>query len=385
MNVQQIYDLTNTVTKEVLGSEAVVNEDLSNVVDIGNEIFNADAVDNYVKSLVNHIGKVLFVNRPYSGSAPSVLMDGWQFGSVLEKITVDTLPEAEENEEWELTDGASYDPNIFYQPKVSAKFYNKRTSFMIPMSFTRNQVKESFSSADQLNGFISMIYTSIERSLTVKEDALIMRTIDSMIAETMYDAYKGASMTTAGNTRAVNLLAGYNAAFGTTLTKDKALTTPEFIRYAVQQMDLTRRHIGKVSTLFNVGGKDRFTPDDLLHFVVLADFASVLPAYLQSDTFHDEFVSLPRHEVVPCWQGSGTDYGFASTSSINVKTASNNTVTADGILAVMFDRDSLGVANLEKDVRSNYNPKANFYNNFFVQSCGYFNDLNENFVVFFIG
>ena len=73
MKVEQIYSLMNTVTGEILGKGDIVKEDLSNVVDVGTEIFNQSSVDNYVKSLVNHIGKVIFVNRPYAGNAPSVL------------------------------------------------------------------------------------------------------------------------------------------------------------------------------------------------------------------------------------------------------------------------------------------------------------------------
>ena len=169
MTVEQIYSLMNSVTGEILGESAVLAEDLSNVVDIGTEVFNASSVDNYVKSLVNHIGRVIFVNRPYAGSVPSVLMDGWEFGSVLQKITAE-LPEATENESWNLTNGASYDTNVFYKPEVSAKFFNKRVTFEIPMSFTEKQVKESFSNAEQLNGFLSMLYNAVDKSMTVKVD-----------------------------------------------------------------------------------------------------------------------------------------------------------------------------------------------------------------------
>ena len=130
MEVVQIRNLVNNATSEVLGQSDIVKEDLSNIVDVGTQIFNAEAVDRYVRSLVNQIGKIIFVSRPYRGGVPSVLMDAWEFGSVLEKITVD-LPEASENESWELTDGASYDPNIFYKPKVSAKFFNKKVTFEV--------------------------------------------------------------------------------------------------------------------------------------------------------------------------------------------------------------------------------------------------------------
>ena len=80
MNVKQIYSLVNTVSGEVLGRTDLVHEDLTGVVDLGNEVFNQNAVDNYVKSLVNHIGKVVFVNRTYSGKVTSVRMDAWELG-----------------------------------------------------------------------------------------------------------------------------------------------------------------------------------------------------------------------------------------------------------------------------------------------------------------
>lgn len=382
MEVKQIYSLMNDVTKEVLGDTVVISEDLSNVVDIGTAIFNASAIDNYVKSLVNHIGKVIFVNRPYSGSVPSVLMDGWEYGSVLEKISAE-LPEATENESWELTDGTSYDPNIFYKPSVSAKFFNKRVTFEIPMSFTEKQVKESFSDAGQLNGFLSMLYNAIDKSMTVKMDALVMRTINNMIGETVYNAFPEGDYT-GTSVKAVNLLKMYNDRFGTTLTATEAITTPEFVRFASYEMGLYTNRLSKISNLFNIGGKDRFTAPDLLHVVLLADFAKSADAYLQSDTYHDQFTQLPNAEIVPYWQGSGKDYAFTDVSKIDIKTASNNAVTLSGILGVMFDRDALGVTNLDRRVTTSYNPKAEFFNNWYKFDAGYFNDTNENFVVFYV-
>ena len=386
MEVKQIYSLMNTVTSEILGKQELVAENLSNVVDIGNEIFNANAVDAYVKSLVNHIGRVIFVNRPYVGSVPSVLMDSWEFGSVLEKIQAD-LPNAVENESWELTDGHSYDPNIFYKPKVSAKFFNKKVTFEVDMSFTEMQVKQSFSSVAQLNGFLSMLYNSVDKAMTIKIDSLVMRTINNMTAQTIHAEYPSGEYSTKSGIRAVNLLKLYNDKFTTTLTADKAITTPEFIRFASYTMGLYVDRLSKISSLFNVGGKDRFTPKDLLHVVMLSDFQKASMAYLQSDTYHDMYTALPNAETVPYWQASGINYSFNDVSEIHVNIESGETtaeVNASGILCVMFDRDALGVTNLNRRVTTNYNAKAEFWNNFYKFDAGYFNDLNENFVVFFV-
>lgn len=385
MQVQQIYEIVNTVSQEVLGNTEVVAEDLSNVVDLGTAIINADAVDNYVKKLVDRIGKVIFVNRPYSGNTPSVLMDGWEYGSVLQKISAE-MPVAVENKSWELVNGTSYDPNIFNGPTVDNKFFNSKSTFEVDMSFTERQVRESFTSVAQLNGFLSMLYNEVEKSMTVKIDGLTKRTINNMIAQTLHNLSDAGNYST-GNVRAVNLLHMYNAEFGTTLTADKAITNKEFIRYSTMIMALYVDRLSTISTLFNVGGKARFTPRDMLHVVMLSDFKSAAAAYLQSDTFHDQYVQLPNAETVPYWQGSGIDYSFNSVSSIDVTTKTDSataTVKTSGILAVMFDRDALGVANLDRRVTTNFNPKAEFYNNFYKFDAGYFNDLNENFVVFYV-
>ena len=383
MTVEQIYSIMNDVTDELLGKTGVVNEDLSNIVDVGTELFSASSVDNYVKSLVNKVGKVIFVNRPYSGSVPSVLMDAWEYGSVLQKITAE-MPEASENESWELEDGHEYKQDIFYKPTISNKFFNSKVTFEIPMSFTERQVKESFNSASELNGFISMIHNAIDKSMTVKVDSLVMRTINNMIAETINEDYGSSTLSSSSGVKAVNLLYLYNEKFGTSLTADKAINNPEFIRFASFTMSLYIDRMSKISTLFNVGGKDRFTSKDKLSVVMLSDFKAGADIYLQSDTYHDKYTSLPNAETVPYWQGSGINYDFSSVSKINVKTANNHTIEASGILAIMFDRDALGVSNLDRRVTTSYNAKAEFFNNFYKFDAGYFNDFNENFVVFFV-
>lgn len=396
MEVNQIYKLINSVSKEVLGKTDIVQEDLTGIVDLGKEVFNQSEVDNYVKSLVNHIGKVIFVNRPYAGKVPSVLMDAWEFGSVLEKISAD-VPAAEENDTWDLTDGTEYKQDVFHKPTVTAKFFNSKVTFEVPVSITERQVKESFSNAAQLNGFISMIYAAVEKSMTVKADALIMRTINNMIAETVLaDAQAfgataagemtGADLAIASTARCVNLLKLYNDKTGasTKLTAAKAITDPDFIRFASYVMGTYADRLQSISTLFNVGGKERFTPKDMLHVVLLSDFAKAAQTYLYSDTFNRGDVLLPQAETVPFWQGSGQNYEFDSTGHIEVKESTGKAVKISGVLGVMFDRDALGVCNLDRRVTTNYNAKAEFFNNYYKFDAGYFNDTNENFVVFFI-
>lgn len=382
MEVKQIYEIMNGITKEMLGSEVVVEEDLSNIVELGKQFEDVVGLDNYVKKLPDHVGRVIFVDRKYEGRLPQVLMDSWEYGSICEKIMT-RIPEAVENEDWELTDGASYDPNVFHAPDVLGEFWNKRTCFEIDMSVTRKQVKSSFDNVTQLNSFLSMILNAIETSLTVKLDALIMRTINNMVGETFYNEMPSGTYTSTSGVKAVNLLYLYNQKYNVNLTADKAIVTPEFIRFASFTMANYMDRIKVLSTLFNVGGEARFTPASKLHVAMLSEFKNAANVFLQSEVFHNDYTALPNSDSVAFWQGSGTDYGFSSTSEIKIKTASGHSVDATGVLAVMFDRDALGVSNLDREVRTHYNEKADFWNYFYKAFSGYFNDTNENFIVFY--
>lgn len=382
MKVEQIYAIMNSITKEMLGDTIVVAEDLSNIVELGQQFEDVVGLDNYVRKLPDHVGRVIFVDRKYEGRAPQILMDGWEYGSIMEKIAT-RIPEAVETEDWQLTDGQSYDPNVFHAPDVYGEFWNKRVTFEIDMSITRKQVKSSFDNVTQLNSFLSMILNSIETSLTVKLDALIMRTVNNMIGETFYAEFPAGTYSNTSGVKAVNLLYLYNQKYSASLTADKAIVTPEFIRFASYTMANYMDRIKVLSNLFNIGGESRFTPESKLHVAMLSEFKNAANVFLQSDTFHENYVALPNSDGVAFWQGSGTDYGFSSTSEVKIKTASGHDIDATGVLAVMFDRDALGVSNLDREVRTHYNEKADFWNYFYNAFAGYFNDTNENFVVFY--
>lgn len=391
MQVEQIATLVNDISAEVFGEDAITTEDLSNVVDLGNAFANlgSAAYDNFVRSLIDHIGKVVFVNRVYDGGAPSVLMDAWQYGSIAEKIKGE-IPEAQQNDTWNLQDGYVYEQDTFHKPQASAKFYDKKTTFETPMSFAQRQVRSAFDNATQINAFFSMIETNIYNGETVKTDALIMRLINTAIANTINSEFAGGSGYDASTgVRAVNLLYLYNQQHeGSEITSlQEAMCSPEFIRFASFTMGIYKSRLRKISTLFNIGGQKRFTPNDRLHFVMLDDFVQAANVFNQSDTFHNELTRLPNAETVPYWQGSGLAYDIDDVSSIDVTVPTGSGVDANinvsGIIGVMFDRDALGVCNMDRRVTTHYNARAEFYNNWYKVDSHYFLDTDENIVVFY--
>lgn len=383
MEVKQIYTILNTVNTEVLGESTLLQEDLSNIVDNGSAVFNNNSFDRYSHGLVDKVGKMVFVSRPYRGIAPSVLMDGTTWGSVFQKVASE-LPDYTENEDFSLVNGTSYDPNIFNAPSVTEKFFAKYTTFEVDRSITRKQLESAFSSAGEMDAFLSMIFNEIEKVLTLALNNLVMRTITNFIGDTLYTEYSsGTIFGNASHVKAVNLLYLYNTAFTETLAAADCLTDPDFLRYASYIIGDYKANLRGMSTLFNIGGKERFTPEEEQHLILWSPFASACDVYLQSGTFHNELTALPNYEKVPYWQGTGTDNSFANRGKINVTTSNSHNVTCDYILGVLFDRYALGVHNLDRYVDTQYNGKASFQNYFYKVKAGYFNDTNENFVVFF--
>lgn len=400
MKIEQVHTLLNTVLQETLGETAVQVEDLQNVVALGTAYENIlanDAYDKYVGKLINHIGRVVFVDRVYNGGAPDVMMDGWEFGSIKEKISCG-LPESKENPTWNLKDGQSYDQNVFHAPPaVKAKFFNSMTTFQVDISITKLQVKQSFSNAVQLNAFYSMIENKIRMRLTMDYDNLIMRTINNFIGAAIYSSFKSKDETviSAGTKpRAINLLYLYKLIHPTAdVTAENCIYDKDFLRFASGHISEVCDRLKKPSKLFNAGDEARFTPEKLQKLVLLSKFERNCHSYLYGDTFHDDEVRLPKAETVVFWQGSGTDFDFGSISDIdvNIKDVFNSQPTVGGIeihtagvLGVLFDREALGVCNKENRVTSNYNALAEFTNYYYKSDAEYFNDYDENFVVFYV-
>lgn len=386
MVVTQIYELVNDAIKQATGEENLLKEDLGNVVDVGDTLANRSGYDNYVRALNDKIGKTIFHDRSYMGRIPSVFRDSWEYGSILEKISFE-MPEATENESWELEDRTSYDPNIFYKPKVSTKFFNKKRTFEIPLSITEMQVKSSFQNASQLNSFVSGLRNYVNNAMRLALENLTMKTINNFTGQIIYDANNGSSLSSVSTNTCVNCLYLYNQATGQSLTTSNCIHNPDFIRFTANLMKNYQDYLTSPTVLFNKGQQVRFTPTNKLHTILLSQFKNAADTYLygNKDEFKaDEYSKLPQAETVVKWQGVNSSFSFSDASTIYIKTASGNDIQQSGIIGVMYDYDALGVMCENPRVTTNYNPKAEFWSEWHKFDAQYFNDFNENFVVFLI-
>lgn len=381
MLVEQVYELLNQITGELTGKEDLVTNDLSNVIDVGTAIFDANSVDNYVKSLVNKVGKVIAANRTYKPPYPNIKRDSWEYGSVLQKLRC-AIPEAEANPSWNLVSGEGANQFLFTPPSVTQQFWNSKTTYDISMSFTELQVKESFNGRSELMAFIGMIENAIRTSKTIKEKGLAEQAISNFMGEKIYN-----------NNGVVHLVSMYNDAYNpeTDITMATALYDPSFLRFASVQMMLYKDRLRDASNVFNLGTVPTFTPEEYLHVCVNSEFAKSVEAYMTADTYHDAMVALPHYDTVNFWQslrddpdglGTKTYYNFNTTSAINITTSTGHDVAKAGIVAIMFDRDAIMLCNENDRVTTAYNAKQEFVNNFYKFDISLFNDLNENGIVF---
>lgn len=377
MTVTQMADILNTVTSAMLGEQAVPTVDLTNVVDVGKAIQNLDSWQNkIINGLVNQIGKVHFVDRVYEGDVPSLFMDSWQYGSIMAKYQTE-LPETTKNPAWELKDGTIYSEDMYLNPPARAKFWNKMDTAMVQNSIPDYQLMDSFKDQYEMASFISMLQNAVYNKLALDNQAMVYSCLSHLIGETIASGQA---------TQKYNLLSMYNNQFGTSITAADALYNKAFLRYCVIVMQRVASRMGNYSMLFNTGEKKRFTPASRLKTVMHTDFKSSFGVYLYNaeNQYSTDYLSLVKADTVPYWIASGTDYSFAETSKVAGTSDAGHSYSQTGVVAIMFDEWAAGVANIRARTDTKYNVAANFTNYWHKRDGRYFNDLDENAVVFYI-
>lgn len=391
-----------TITPEG-GSETtypILADDLTNIVDVGKVIldFTGASKDNFnkfVEGMIDRIGKVQFVDRVYGGSAPNIVYDSFEYGSILQKVRA-TVPDFQENSSWKLSDiysdaktnskvpgiadYAELDPFVLSLPEAQAKFYNDMITYECPITIAEYQLRSAFTSASALSAFVAMIENRIQMKLTLSTDALVMRTINNLIG-----------LKTGLKENVVNLLEEYNNGpnYGQTpLTAAKAKSSTEFLKFATKTMALYKDYVKKAGVLYNHGEYLTYTPADKLKFIVNSEFAKDMETYLYADTFNEEFVKLDGFSQVPAWQSVGTtgnDGDVRQTVWVKATDGTNDyTIRQEGVVGIMFDRDACAVCNENYRTTSAYNPRAEYYNYFYKYDSRFLNDIEENVIVFIV-
>lgn len=401
MKINQIATALNTTIMNVItGASAVVSEDLTNIVDIGNVVLDYTDVtsgnfNNFIAGLIDQIGRVVMWDRAYTSKAPKILVESWEYGSIMMKCRVET-PEFRDNTTWNLSniwadaiansktpgivDYPALDPFELSIPTSEAKFYNTKVTFECSVTITEKQLKSAFKSPEEMQRFIATIENRIRTKMILATDALIYRTVANFMGLKIC------------NGNYIDLKSVYNttataAGLTTVTTLDDAMVNPDFLKFAAKTIDTVQAYIQEASVLFSDGNYISFTPEERMQFLMLKGFESSLRANLYSNTFNEEYVKLNGYQVVPDWLGTGTTVGSSDRADLKVDVDFGGTKTGVQavVLATIFDRDGAAVCNEDPRTTSQYNGRGEYTNFFYKWDANYLNDVVENGIVFTFG
>lgn len=374
MEVKQIYEVVNSIAEQALGLTELTPTDTS-FVSVGNEVLKSDTnKDAWYNVLVDRIGRTVMSMRSYSANGAELKREPIEWGVVMQKLAI-PLPKAKTNDSWngQTTEAKNPFEKFILEPKQ--KLFYSISTWEVDATIPDVQLKTAFTSPEAMGAFIDGIFTAVYNSLELSYENT------ANLCRANFIGRKSKS----SNTNAyINLLDRYNAETNAGLTLATCMYDVNFLKYCAMTISLYTTRLATMSTLFNDDDLERHTPKDLQVVNVLADFASRMNVYLQSDTFHKELTALPNYNEVPYWQGSGDDYAFANTSKISVNYDGENNVEVTGIVALVYDRDAMGVTVDNKRSKSIYNPREEYTNYFYKADMGYYNDMSENGIVFYI-
>ena len=271
-----------------------------------------------------------------------------------------------------------------YLPSVSSKFYGKSTSWEIDIAITGEQWDTAFKNEGELEQFVAFIMMTVDNAIVCHLEDCNNMNRNNFIGELI----DYASGVTPAGVHVVDLVALYRAESGDTTitTMEEFMADDKCMRFAAETIDKYTGYLSKMSTLFNVDGKKKFTPKSRQVCQVLQHFYSRMKSVSYADAYNMDFVKLPGFDAIPYWQGFGAAANgavdFDEVSTIKVKTSEGNTISQTGVVAFLADEWAIMHTILSERVAHTRHDPENldqFYYQFRDQRI---NNLGQNAVVF---
>lgn len=410
MKVTQAIKIINEMTKQFFGVAGedgnidvpdtakqylISEEDTSGIVQWGKKISEwkdrgeKDMLDNAVNALLGRVAHLTFAVRRIDGTILNIARTTDEWGDIVEKIRIG-IGDVQEDNKWKLEAGKSYGQDTYYPPNVMTKFYDGISAFVFPVSKTKDQLYSAFTGMSELMSFLNSLEVAVQNAMELYLSALEQATLATFMA-TLLSTDKNPQ-------RKVMLLTEYNLEHPKEqiTSPEEAIANPTFLTWMCARIDQDVRDMQCPGTYYNgTSIYPTHTPKDLQHFVMLSNVASRVEDIGRASTYNAQFVKLPNYTTLPMWQGAKNDDGisFKAKSTINVKnTQTINTGTDDEanhvyegeyIVAVLFDRDAMGVNLYDRDVDiTPFNANGAFWTEYHRGKGRYFIDESENGVVY---
>lgn len=369
MTVEQIYALVNEVNNEAFGSNALAIVDTAGLISLGNTVLSSSVnTEVFLNTLAMRIGRTILRFRDYRNKLGDMVLNDFEYGAILQKIKV-RMPEAEEDEAYGLVNGQSVDHYKIAKPDVDQKLFVTETPYQFHITIQRKTLKEAFLTEDAMGAFIGVVFGEVRNAIEVSLENLGRITLATAIAET------------AGTTRFIELVTEYNTLFTPSplLTADTCTNDPDFMRYAMYRINSVMDGMQDMSILYNDGSFETFTPKEDMRLKVISSFMRKLETVVEYAAFHDQFVR-PDIDVTTLnyWQSP------LDPMDVIIKRPSDSAeVSRNNIVALLHDRDAMGVYKIDEEVSTTpVNSAGLYYNSYYHERQLRFIDKSENFVCF---
>ena len=367
MTTEQIYTLVNEVNAEAFGSNNLTVVDTSSLISLGTTVLSSSTnTEAFLNTLAQRIGRTILRFREYRNKLGDMVLNDFEYGAILQKIKV-VMPQAEEDQMYDLVDGSAIDHYVVAKPQVDQKLFVTRTPYQFHITIQRETLKEAFLSESAMGSFIGVIFGEVRNALEVSLENLSRVTLATAIAETY------------NTSRVFNLVSEYNSLYGTSLTQVTAVKDPDFMRYAIKMINIVVDAMQDMSVNYNDGSFETFTPKEDMRVKVLSLFQRSLETVVEYAAFHDQFVRPDiDYTTINYWQASTNPTDISIT-----RPSDGETVNMTDVVCLIHDRDAMGVYKIEEDVLTTpVNAAGAYYNTYWHEKQLRFIDLSENFFVF---
>lgn len=389
LTAKQIFGIVNEVASQAMGNKTMAVVDNSGLVALGNTVLGSnDTKNNFINALTDRIGRTIVSFRAYHSHFPDFERDSIEWGNILQKLKIG-MPDAEEDQSYNLTDGTSVDMYKINKAKVNQLLFSTETPWQTHITVHLDELEKAFVDYSAMGSFISGMFGEVQNRIELAMENLSIDCVNNYMAEMIKRKVQRPS-------RVINLVTDYNTAMGLAtedaLKPQDALNTPAFLEYVVRRINTISSTMEYMTSgMFNdtaFAGDDtqngiysRHTPKSEQRMMLYIDLVNSLKTNVNSKAFNMKEVAIDLpFKTVPFWQSIKTPDG------INVKPASGGTaIVQTSVMGILFDREAMGTFKKKySSLTSPINAAGKYYNVFYHMIEMYYNDLTENAVVFLL-
>lgn len=338
--------------------------------------------EGMMNALSQVLSRTIFSTRVYSRKLKGLNADTIRFGNHVRKINI-IDGEFEDDSRQSLTDGESIDQWTVNKPKALQMNFYGENIYQVSKTFFRDQLDVAFSSSSEFGSFVSAVLTNVSNMVEQKHEITARATLNNLIA--------GKSVADTDNV--IYLITEYKTEKG--ISDDSfnyrdPENFPDFARWLFGYIETLSDKLTDRGIMYhmNVSGKEinRHTPKEDQILYLFGPLMNAIDKEVKSITFNEELLKVIDYEKVNYFQSPKDPQKIIVKPNYIDETGalvnSDENVTIDNILGVLFDREAAGYTTVNTWSQSTpMNAKGGYTNTFWHFTDRPWLDLTENAIV----